>query len=181
MGRVARVAREGGARLSHLRLHRVPPPRERLNARMLVYGDQHEVADPRQRAREINRQIETVAAMSPGLGRHAELVSALIEGGKLLQGIADAAFDEVDSRTPAADELSRFLLGLGGAVCRSWDSSFCEVGSLPRLEAHSSWPKEVALRLPEGYAFYGLYPEAYIGAARRLRLIAAPRVIGIRS
>ena len=35
--------------------------------------------------------------------------------------------------------------------------------------------------LPEGFAFYAVYPEAYIEAARSLRLSAPPRVIGIRS
>jgi hypothetical protein len=35
--------------------------------------------------------------------------------------------------------------------------------------------------VPEGFAFYAVYPEAYAVAARRLKLLATPRVIGIRS
>ena len=59
---------------------------------MLVYGDHHERADPKCRAREINLQFDGIARMAPGLARHANLVGALVESGKLAQGVADAAF-----------------------------------------------------------------------------------------
>jgi hypothetical protein len=52
---------------------------------------------------------------------------------------------------------------------------------MPRLRTDHVWPAEVELRVPEGYAFYAVYPEAYVEAARRLKLAAQPRVIGIRS
>lgn len=148
---------------------------------MLVYGDHDEVADPRSVSREINRQLKAIERMPPGLARHAKLVGALVEAGKLLQGIADRAFAQSGRDVDATDALSRSLLELGRAVCRSWDSGFQDCGALPRLNQHCDWPGEVDLRLPEGFAFYGVYPEAYIEAARRLRLLAPPRVIGIRS
>lgn len=150
---------------------------------MLVYGDHHEQADPRSRAREVNRQLETIARMQPGLVRHAKLVGALVQAGKLLQGVADATFAEIgrDDRTDATEALTQVLFDLGRAVCRSWDSDFEEFGELPQLEASVDWPSEVELRVPEGYAFYAVYPEAYVEAARRIRLLAPPRVIGIRS
>jgi hypothetical protein len=150
---------------------------------MLVYGDHHELAEPGSRAREINRSLDVVERMPAGVERHARLVSALIEAGKLLQGIADAAFanEQRDGRREPIDELSGFLTEIGRAVCRSWDSGFAEIGVLPRLEPRDDWPSEIELRVPEGYAFYALYPEAYIEAARRLTLTGTPRVIGIRS
>jgi hypothetical protein len=148
---------------------------------MLVYGDHREAVDCRQSAREINRQIDAIGRMPPGLERHARLVGVLVEAGRLLQGAADADFDEVqlDRRTSGA--LNDSLLELGQAVCRSWDSGFRHAGTLPRLHATAEWPNEAELRVPEGFAFYGLYPEAYADAARRLKLTAPPRVIGIRS
>jgi hypothetical protein len=150
---------------------------------VLVYGDRQELAEPGQLIREINRQMDAVGRMPPGIERHARLVAALVDSGRLLQGVADAAFaeDGLDRRTAAADALSAFLLELGSAVCRSWDTEFRETGPVPRFEMLADLPGEVELRVPEGFAYYALYPEAYAEAARRLRLSSPPRVIGIRS
>ena len=150
---------------------------------MLVYGDRQERAEARQWVPEINRQIDAVERMPPGIERHARLVAALIDAGRLLQGIADADFagHRRDRRTPATDVLSAFLRELGGAVCRSWDSGFADTGPLRKLDLIGSLPGGVELRVPEGFAFYALYPEAYAEAARLLKLSAPPRVIGIRS
>lgn len=150
---------------------------------MLVYGDRHEFADAQSHARGINAQLDAVERLEPGLERHSKLVGALVDAGRLLQGIADAAFgvNELDERTDATSALSLFLLELGRAVCRSWDTNFRAAARLPRLTYGSGWPGEVELRVPEGYAFYAVYAEAYAQAARRLKLVAPPRVIGIRS
>lgn len=150
---------------------------------MLIYGDHNERAAPEERARDINDRLRRAALTQCGFERHTELVAALVEGGRLLQAIADADFRvrRCDRRTEATDELSGVLLTLGCAIRRSWDSGFEDAGTLPRLEPRFDWAGELELRTPEGYAYYALYPEAYIEAARRLKLTAAPRVIGIRS
>jgi hypothetical protein len=150
---------------------------------VLVYGDRQELAEPKQRIRDINRRVDAVEAMPPGIERHAKLVAALVEAGQLLQGVADADFAEHrrDRRTAATDVLSVFLGELGGAACRSWDTDFRDTGPLRRLDLSEALPDAVELRVPEGFAFYALYPEAYAEAARRLKLSAPPRVIGIRS
>lgn len=150
---------------------------------MLVYGDHCESCDPRQRAREIDRLLETIETMAPGLQRHARLVSALVEAGKLLQGLADCDFerDQVDRRSEATDELGAALQAIARAVCGSWDLGFDGLLQLPRVQARPGWPCAVRLRSPEGFAYYAVYPEAYLEAARRLKLVAPPRVIAIRS
>ena len=150
---------------------------------MLVYGDRQELADPSSRAREINGRLDRIEAMSAGIDRHARLVATLDDCGRLLQGIADADFadKQCDRRTVSAAKLDASLLSLARAVCRSWDSAFQHTGELPRVAPSPDWPAEVELRIPEGFAFYAVYPEAYVDAARRLKLVAAPRVIGIRS
>src|SRR5205823_11055584 len=51
----------------------------------------------------------------------------------------------------------------------------------PASPRRDGLPPAVELRTPEGFAYYAVYPEAYIEAARRLRLTAQPFVIGIRS
>jgi hypothetical protein len=148
---------------------------------VLVYGDLRKRADPAQCVREINRRLEAVSSLAPGLDRHASLVGALVDAGQLLQGIADDAFAAARCDGLPDRELARDLLTIARAVCRSWDSNFTELGDLPRLQMGSGWPAQVELRIPEGFAFYALYAEAYIEAARRLDLSAPPRVIGIRS
>jgi hypothetical protein len=150
---------------------------------MLVYGDRQELTEPGRRIREVNRRLDVVEAMPPDISRHARLVAALVEAGQLLQGVADADFAEhgSDRPTPATDALSAFLCELGRVVCRSWDTGFRDTSPLPRLELIAAIPDAVELRVPEGFAFYALYPEAYAEAARRLSLSAPPRVIGIRS
>jgi hypothetical protein len=150
---------------------------------VLVYGDQSERADPHERLAHIAEQLAAVAAMDAGIVRHAVLVGALIDAGQLLQGVADAEFDELgaDRRAPAVDALTAWLCRIARAACLSWDTSFEQIGELPARPALRELPSEIELRTPEGFAFYGVYPEAFIEAARRLRLFAPPRVIGIRS
>lgn len=150
---------------------------------MLVYGDHQESADPRELRRALNREVAAVAGLPAGLHRHARLVGALTEAGRLLQGIADASLAEMkqDRRTEAIDEVTAFLAELGRSVCRSWDSGFAEVGEVPPLLLTRDVPDQVTLKVPEGFAFYAVYSEAYIEAARRLVLSAPPRLIGIRS
>ncbi|MFL6721352.1 MAG: hypothetical protein ACJ8FT_06060 [Sphingomonas sp.] len=140
---------------------------------MLVYGDHSEIAEAGERLDAIRQALAAVSAMPTGIDRHAKLVGTLIEVGRLLQGVADAGL-------PDAEALGRFLHQLACTVLRSWDSGFAETGSLPPVPRIGRAAR-VELRVPEGFAFYAVYPEAYADAARRLKVIAPPRVIGIRS
>ena len=139
---------------------------------MLVYGDHSELADAGERLQCVAEQLRDLATLPPGIARHAKLVRALIETGQLVQGLADAG--------ESTDALNGFLHALAKVVLRSWDSGYAEIGELPAVP-QTRLPAEVELRLPEGFAFYAVYPEAYIEAARKLRLSGPPRVIGIRS
>ncbi len=139
---------------------------------MLVFGDHCEIASPSERLRAMSRDLTALAATPSGIERHALMVGVLIDAGQLQQGVEDAA-------GPSA-AFSRFLYQLAQCVIRSWDSSFGEIGSLP-LVPEVVLPASVELKMPEGFAFYAVYPEDYIEAARRLKLVGAPRVIGIRS
>lgn len=101
----------------------------------------------------------------------------LVRYGELEAGVADA--DE-----PAAPVLRRAALQLGRLFYRqtgtAWDSfrsSFAAVEAL-------TMPRRIQVSVPEGYAFYALYPEAYMAAVHRFVDECRPRtvcVIGIRS
>src|SRR5690242_9398498 len=118
---------------------------------MLVYGDHCESAHPREVLGAVAEKLARLAAMPPGIERHSKLVGALIEAGQLQQGIADAGADD--------RQLGELVLWLARCVVRSWDSGFAEVGNLPVIP-QLVLPSSVELRLPEGFAFYAVYPEA---------------------
>jgi hypothetical protein len=141
---------------------------------VLVYGDRSETVKPAALLTTINQGLAEVRTMPAGVQRHSRLIAALIETGRLLQGVED-------SGTPGGEQLNLFLTRLASAALRSWDSRFLTFGDLPAIPAIDDLPEELALREPEGFAYYAVYPEAYADAARRLKLHAAPRVIGIRS
>ena len=152
---------------------------------MLVYGDAVRTEDPRAMLARILEGAERASAMARGIERHGALAAVFIEAGKLVQGIADADFAEQqrDAPSPAQSAAMALLLRLAGALRQSWDSGFkgpLAAVTAPEL-AGLTLPEQIEVRHPEGYAFYALYPESYIEAAKRLRGGPVPTVIGIRS
>jgi hypothetical protein len=155
---------------------------------MLVYGDHSRRECPADKIANLARSLSEVEAMRPGIQRHAAWVGLLVEAGELVQGLLDAAFAERsrDDITPLSEACGRTLLAFGRAVVSSWTSGFEWSGPpvLPALQALRALalPSEVVCKVPEGYAFYALYPEAYLEAARALATgEGTPRVIGLRS
>jgi hypothetical protein len=150
---------------------------------MLVYGDRSEKVDPRLRLQDLGAELSAVASADPGLARHSTLADALIEGGRILQGVADADFgvSGFDRRTAATDALTQYLLAIGRDLCRSWDTGFAAELHLQAPPAALDLPVSIDMKVPEGYAFYALYPEAYAVTARSLQLAGAVTVIGLRS
>jgi len=151
---------------------------------MLVFGDRVRVRDPREAAGELATRLPEIERMEPGLARHAALVGAFLEAGELVQGLTDRASETIDARTAVGEAGMRLLVTIADAIDASWSSA----GTYAAGPATAALAALAALRLPdtiearraEGYAFYAVYPEAYLAAAR-----AAPpgprRVIGIRS
>ena len=181
LGRVAPLPGEGGAGLPYVRLHRLPSFGERLtaNARLRRSSASLRIPD--------NAHRRSTAGSTPsGMSRRGSTATpnwlacwSTPDSFSRASPMPRSIKRKRTGRTAGA--LDGFLLELGRAVCRSWDSGFRDLSHLPRLQLEHRWPAEVELRVPEGYAFYALYPEAYIEAARRLSLKGAPRVIGIRS
>lgn len=155
---------------------------------MIVFGDHVRVCDPRKILREVGLEIADLTARPPGLARHAGLVSAFLEASELAQGLADAdaAARGMDGRWRAGQLAMALLAEIARDVAASWTSGFTHAPTVPRSLAElasTNLPVFVHLRRAEGYAFYAVYPEAYLVAARAARL-ARPgprRVVGIRS
>lgn len=136
---------------------------------MLVYGDHSRTVDPR----------ELLIQLAEPAHGHAAIVTRFIAAAELAQGLADATFTGVDMRTPLTDAAMRACVGYARQVEQSWRGMPVELVSLAELAA-LELPPAITCKRAEGYAFYAVYPEAYLEAARR-----APRerrrVVGIRS
>ena len=141
---------------------------------MIFYGDHIEEVAPAAMIEGLDRRLQAMA-VEQGLARHARLVSAFIDLGRLTQAVADAGLVVAEAACMSA------LMELARSVLASWDSDFAISTPPPVMPGDLAMPASLNLRLPEGYAFYALYPEAYIAAARRLCLGGPVRVIGIRS
>ena len=154
---------------------------------MLVYGDREEAEDPRFKLARLEDRLEALAAHGQGLQRHARLVSGLIEAGELVQGLADQAFEArgEDAPSPAADAAMALCMTLARAVKDSWTSDFAASFEPPRsaltaLGRHLP-ASPLRIRVAEGYAFYALYPEAYLEAALAIGPAPDARILGLRS
>ncbi|MGI4878712.1 MAG: hypothetical protein ACRYG4_14630, partial [Janthinobacterium lividum] len=146
---------------------------------MIVYGDRATTTDTADFLGRIAAGLRATATRPGGLDRHAGLVAALVATGELLQGVADAdlAARGVDAPGAGQAACTALLMAVAEAVFGSWDRRFV-AGPLPDAVVAAPLPRTIERRLAEGYAHYALYPEAYIAAARRLRLDNV-RVIGI--
>jgi hypothetical protein len=153
---------------------------------MLVYGDVEHTETVGAKQASIRDVLSEIHSMPPGIERHGTLVTAFIGTGELVQGMIDAEFQArgFDTLTDAHQNGMECLSLLASAIERSWRSEFKE-GSLPQdfLEKLLSFDpsRTICTRQAEGYAFYALYPECYLEAAKASGLGANTRVVGIRS
>ena len=149
---------------------------------MLVYGDRERVAQTSEVLAQLSKQLAAVRGdIGDVSARESGLAALAIACGILVQALIDgeqAAHEE--------DELSEVACA-GASLCLAAGRA-CVHGELAPVAAALSTlaacASETTLRLrePEGYAFYALYPELYVTAARTLDLPAhAVQVIGIRS
>jgi hypothetical protein len=150
---------------------------------VLVFGDRWREVVPSERCAALDDLLRRPAA---GAARHDGLVRALIEAGELAQGLADAELARLgaDDDTPLQAAAMRLTIVLARKVDASWRSGFADAGpdhAAPLAALASTAPVEpVRCKTAEGYAYYALYPEAFMAAARELD--AAPlMVIGLRS
>jgi hypothetical protein len=152
-------------------------------AEVWVYGDHWRQVSP---TRQLALIADLLRSGRTGPERHDELVRALIEAGELAQGLADAEFAHLgcDDDTALQAAALDLATALARKVLASWDSGFsAEGGGVQReLSALAALaPLEmVSCKAPEGYAFYAVYPEVFMAAARGLAG-GPPLIIGLRS
>ena len=154
---------------------------------MLVYGDASRRERPTAMLERIRGWLSEAVAAPVGIVRHDALVTALIEAGELAQGLADGAFEArggCDGPSSQGDAAIALATALARSVVESWRSGFAALPTFPSAELEilraADLPATITVRLPEGFAHYCLYPEAYAQAA--VALAGRPvRVVGLRS
>ncbi|MBB1600443.1 hypothetical protein [Variovorax sp. UMC13] len=154
---------------------------------MQVYGDVARQQAGAQVIARMSHDMRHAGTMAPGLSRHSLLVTLLIDAGMLAQGAADARLSAAGEDTVAGQQEAMALTTALARCCwASWCSGYQNCGPLPfellaRCEATLA-DALLLLRVPEGYAFYAVYPELYGEAARRCRHMAPHwQVFGLRS
>lgn len=154
---------------------------------MWVYGDRSRRVRPRQGLRALTATLRDVETAGSGPERHERLTAAFLQASELAQGIADAEFTArgEDDASPAQDAAMTLLVALARKLAASAWSGYSTLGPPTSAElmalALSQTPEEIEVKTPEGYAFYGVLPEAYLKAAAEKPWDAPPFVIGIRS
>jgi hypothetical protein len=154
---------------------------------MLVYGDAEDEELPAELRSSVAEKTGACLRMPAGHARHEMLIRAFILAGELVQGLADREFKQkgADDLSPVQEAGARLLKAFAGAIDCSWKSGFRGMLVLP-----SDWPDllgrldmedRIRTRRGEGYAFYALYPECYLAAARASGLGPETVVLGLRS
>ncbi|MBM1171715.1 hypothetical protein [Microvirga arabica] len=154
---------------------------------MLVYGDieRDETVEAKQAA--VTSLLSQASSMPPGIERHGALVTAFISTSELVQGMIDAEFHErgFDAWTKDHAAGMECLSVLARAIRESWRSGFGQPTPLPPTffeTLHGFDPSQtIRTKQAEGYAFYALYPESYLEAAKASGLGSDTQVVGIRS
>ncbi len=172
---------------------------------MLFYADKLRSMDARETAAGVVETLRRAALLYRGHGSpreaalqtHAEVVGASIALGELHQAVADRLNPSVDEVFPELDALATAGMLVGRCIFRSSQllrapapgdaaglleaAASAVAGATETLDAAGP----LQARVPEGYAFYGLYPEMYLSSvARALEShghLPSWTVVGIRS
>ena len=157
---------------------------------VIVYRDVERLANARA---FLAACVAGLHAMADGRATdHAQATRLLIDFGELETAVADALFPSADGVSLVAEDWRRAAVAVGHLFVASW----LQRGSralrgrarevLARIEAlRPTLPRgAVRLRVPEGYAYYALYPETYVAAAEQFSRGRCPGTavcLGLRS
>lgn len=153
---------------------------------MWVYADREVDWCMGEQAERIAEDWRIASLLPPGLPRHALFVSMLIRAGMIWQAREDAAFKTRGcDNWPERDAPDKNLaLACARLVRDSVASDMQNVVSVFPTDAFAVLAQDqrvLRTRIPEGYAFYDLYPEFIIAPAQTLPPGQGTFVLGLRS
>ena len=139
---------------------------------MIVYRDQRSRVDPH----GLLLQLRSVASHScVSVPDHDDAVELVIETGVLESAIADSLFPDIDGTHPLAQSLRQASVMAGHVLWHTWQGNpqqarqWCArlAVALREVPDHQLPPTVQVSIIPEGYAYYAVYPEMYLEAAKR--------------
>src|SRR4051812_40168429 len=138
---------------------------------MIIYRDLRSRANPRQLILQLRSQLTPFLAGIPP--SHDRVVDILIDVGKLESGLCDVLFGAADGVHQLARTLRAASIAAGGLLWHSWHGQAQRMteaidrlaAALGRVEAYDL-PASIQISVAEGYAYYGLFPETYLEAAK---------------
>lgn len=134
-----------------------------------VYRDSKQLAHGGSLLRALERSIAEVERLRVPTSKRRAAVEALVCAGELEAALADVGDPLAGAVAHATDALAAAAIG------EAADFASCAEGL-----AHARAPRSVAIRPPEGFAYYALPPQAYAAASEVVDANAA-LVIGVRS
>jgi hypothetical protein len=150
---------------------------------MIVYGDPQRAEDPRSLIAKLSADCLRLH-YTRGVEQRELATRLLIEAGELAQGLLDHEFQRVgyDEWTPLARSCAALILPLGRLQTDSATSLAPALSALAELN-EQQLPISITVKVPEGFAFYALYPEQYALAAQHCLAghSDSVAVIGLRS
>ena len=157
------------------------------NGFVLIYDDRLDVRNGRDAWRATSALIERLSDQERS---HDDLVTALIAFGVYESALADALCPARDEPHPLLARVRAAAESLGAAVAASMAGDRSAIARAV-TEATSTWRAcgeidgpPLSLKVPEGYAYYSLYPEAYAAAVVEWANRNRPRrilALGLRS
>jgi hypothetical protein len=138
---------------------------------MIVYRDQRSRADPHLLLLQLRSTASQFCSSGPD---HDDAIELIMEAGVLESGVADALFFDQDGIHPLVDSLRQASVEAGHVLWHSWHGNHGQAHrwgarlaqTLREAPAHLL-PGTVEVSVPEGYAYYAVYPEMYLEAAKR--------------
>ncbi len=156
---------------------------------MIVFRDQHTPGVTVHLLADI--RLETLRCARGSPPSHQEAVHLLIALGSLESALLDVIHPSADGGDRIAGLLRQASVAVGHVVWHTWHDQAAgskrwmeEAGAtLSQLE-QLPLPATVQVTVPEGYAYYAVYPEMYLEAAKRWRQTVGPVnavCLGLRS
>lgn len=156
---------------------------------MLIYRNLKKIIPTRERLAEVRLLAGQV--QQTGCGARDTVRELLISIGEMECGVADSLCPEADSDLPVLRAFRHAGLLAGRLLACCSDRCLGRAGELSsrivdalRECAAFELPGRLEISVPEGYAFYGLYPEMYLRSAARFHGEKRPAeavCLGIRS
>ncbi|HEY8458983.1 MAG TPA: hypothetical protein VIM99_01310 [Blastocatellia bacterium] len=156
---------------------------------MLVYRTQRRNALTAPMLARLRRSL--ARAERSGATSHDQVTEWLIDFGEFEAGVMDALCPEADADSRTARTLRKAAILFGHAFADSWEKKPGEVARrLPDIAhildelAEAELPVSAPVSPPEGYAYYGLFPETYLESANAFFLESRPLravCVGVRS